>query len=395
MRGSSGIPKSDIDLTSASTTKADTNAELQNTSEIDQRLNTSKPPLIREKDHANVQGNNAKTSNDLTAKEMSYASSSKESVSPLSAQNLNQHSAPVVFTSGKKSQVKSEAQPTENKLKEIVSSLAESLELALNKKDLNQIEIVIKGLEENNFRLDRPPISTFEVFTFFSRAGAIDVITFMKDAVTDQAAELLIRMIRLGCNVNVTDKLGNSVLMHACKAGRLSLVKVLLTECPNIRKDWLNIHGQNAAMMAYKYGNSQLYSLLERAGISRNPENPAISFYLSVLDIADDDSSDSETDEYVDLFNENNFMNLPDANGRTLLFHAVFREDVNFVSFLCDQKQFLNVALRDVKEKSVFDYINQIKDPTKKANLLKLMHAKVKQTAWLYELASYNFLDDV
>lgn len=103
---------------------------------------------------------------------------------------------------------------------------------------------------------------------------------FNENAISDKAEDLLIRMIRLGCNANVTDILGNSVLMLACKAGRYALVNTLLTECPNLRKDWLNVHGQNAAMMAYKYGNSQLYPLLEQAGISRLQANPAMTLYL-------------------------------------------------------------------------------------------------------------------
>ena len=179
--------------------------------------------------------------------------------------------------------------------------------------------------------------------------------------------------------------------MFACKAGRSELVKVLLTECPNLRKDWLNVHGQNASMMAYKYDNSQLYPLLEEAGISRHPENPALYMYLSSFQITGDDSTDSETDDYLDLFEENNFMNLADVNGQTLLFHAVIHEDVDFVIFLCKQKNFPNVSLRDRNQKSVFDYVKQIKDPEKKKKISELIYNLSLQTGSLQQLANYTY----
>lgn len=62
-------------------------------------------------------------------------------------------------------------------------------------------------------------------------------------------------------------------------------------------------------------------------------------------------------------------MNLADKNGQTMLFHAVINEDVDFVSFLCQQEKFPNLALRDQNQKSVFDYIKQIKDSEKKTKI--------------------------
>ena len=149
--------------------------------------------------------------------------------------------------------------------------------------------------------------------------------------------------------------------------------------------------GQNAASLAHKHGNSHLYSLLEQADISRHPKNPVIKFYLSSFDIADDDSSDSETEEYLDLLKENNFMNLPDENGQTILFHAIIHEDVEFVSFLCQQKQYLNVALRDLNEKSVFDYINQIKNPVTRIKLSEQLHSYGRKKAWISVQADHGF----
>jgi hypothetical protein len=395
MRGSSGIPKVDINSTSAPATTADTSAELQNSSEPYKRQKTRKPPSVREKERANLQENSVKTNTVSTSKDLSQAPSSQESLSPLSTQPINQHTAPVVSSSGKTSQVKSEAHSTANNLKEIVRSLVIRIQPAFVEKDLNQLEIVIKGLEDNKLRLDHPLLNDYPEIKEFIRTGTLKVITLFKDAVTDQSEDLLIRMIRLGCNADVADQLGNSLLIHACKAGRSTLVNVLLTEYPNLRKDWLNVHGENAAVMAHKYGNVKLYPLLEQAGISRHPENPVINFYLSRSKNEYDDSSDSETDEYLELFKENNFMNLPDKNGQTILFHAVINGDLEFVSFLCEQKQFLNVALRDVNGKSVFDYIGLIKEASKRDVLNELIYSQAKKSGRLHELANYTYLKAV
>ena len=143
--------------------------------------------------------------------------------------------------------------------------------------------------------------------------------------------------------------------------------------------------------MAYNYNNVQLYTLLEQADISPRPDNPAIRFYISSFEIADYGSSDSETDEYVDLFKDNNYMNLPDKNGQTLLFHAVIHRDVDFVSFLCQQKNFPNVSLRDKNQKSVFDYVKQIKDPEKKKKISELIYNLSLQTGSLQQLANYTY----
>jgi ankyrin repeat protein len=399
MRGSSGISKIDINSTSAPTKTADTNAESKNSTEPYKRQKTSKPPLVRGRQPAYLQNEDAKTSKVSGSKEMRQAPSTKESVSPLSAQTMNQDTAPVLSSSssssGKISQEKSEPYSEAKNLKEIAISLALRIQPALLEKELDQLTIVMKGMEENNLRFDCSPLVNYREIKEFIRTGLAKVIAFRESAISDQAEGLLIRMIRLGCNADVADKLGNSILILACKAGRSALVKTLLTDCPNLNKNWLNAHGQNAAMMAHKYGNVQLYPLLEQAGIPKHPENLLIKIYLSSFDKDYDESSDSEIDEYLELFKKNNFMNLADENGQTILFHAVIHEDVNFVSFLCHQKQFLNVALRDVNDKSVFDHIKQIKDPTKREKLFELIYDKAKQAGWLYELASYNYLEDV
>jgi len=76
MRGSSGIPKSDINSTPAATTTAptttgDTSAELKNSKESYQRQKTRKPPLVKGRQPAYLQDGDSKTSKALASKEMS------------------------------------------------------------------------------------------------------------------------------------------------------------------------------------------------------------------------------------------------------------------------------------------------------------------------------------
>ena len=398
MRSSPAIPISDTHSTPVPTTTADTDAELKNSTEPHKQKKTQKPPLVKGRQPAYHQNEEAKTSKVSGSKEMQQALSSKESVSPLSTQTVNQHTVPALSSSsssssssGKILQEKSVPHSEAKNLKEIAVSLALRIQPALIEKELGQLAIVMKGMEENNLRFDCPPMVNYREIKQFIRTGIMKVIQFREGAISDEAEDLLIRMIRLGCAANVMDELENSLLMLACKAGRSALVKVLLNDSPDLIKDWLNVHGQNAAMLAYKYGNSHLYPLLEQANISPRPDNPAIRFYLSSFDIADYGSSDSETDEYVDLFKDNNYMNLADENGQTLLFHAVIHADVDFVSFLCEQKNFPNVSLRDKKQKTVFDYIKQIKNPEIRTKLWALVNNLALQTGSLQQLAKYTY----
>jgi ankyrin repeat protein len=397
MRGSSEIPKSVVNSKAAPTTTGDTNAQLQNTTESTTRQKTRKPPLVRGRQSTSLQNNDAKTSKASSFKEMSEKLSSEERVSQPSAEIMNQHTAPVSSSSssGKISQEKSGPHSKAKNLKEIAVALALRIQPALKEKELDQLTIVMKGMEENNLRFDRPPLVNYREIKEFIRTGIIKVIAFKEGAISDQAEDLLIRMIRLGCTANAMDELENSVLILACKAGRSELVKVLLTECPDLIKDWLNVHGQNAAMMAYKYDNAQLYPLLEKAGISQHPENPAIKLYLNSFDPPYYRSSDSKTEEYLELFEEDNLINLADENGQTLLFHAVIHEDVNFVSFLCQQKNFPNVSLRDKNQKSVFHYIKQIKDPEIRTKIWESAKNLALQTGSLQQLAKYTYSGSV
>ena len=380
MQGSSGIPKSDINSMAAPTTTGDANAELKNSTESYKRLKTHKPPSIREKERANKNAAEAKNSEISADTSIFDVQSSKEGISPLSNQDLNQHTAPAVSSSRKNSQVKSETHTKANDLKEIAVSLALRIRPALIAKDLHRLEIVVKGMEENNLRFDHPTLVNSLEIKEFIRTGIIEVIVIMEGAISDQAEDLLIRMIRLGCNTNAMDELENSVLILACKAGRSKLVKVLLTECPDLIKDWLNIDGQNAAMVAYKHGHVKLYPLLKKAGIPRLPENPAIQLYISSIVNEKDGLSASEKDKYLDLFEDNNYMNLPDKHGWTLLVHALLNDDVDFISFLYEQNRFINAAVCDTSGKSASYYINLVDDPAKRENLLKLINNESKQT---------------
>jgi ankyrin repeat protein len=331
---------------------------------------------------------------------MSKGSSTKEGISPLSTQIMNQHTAPVLSSSSSSSsrggfKEKIAKSSTSGNVNDFPNSLAFRVRSALAAHDLDQLNNALDTIEKKSLRFDQPPLSELRASKEIRvRAAAMpSVVSTYYSA--DKTDTLLIRMIRLGLNPNGEDEYGNTMLMHACKSGHLNLVKFLLTECSDKNKLRLNMFGQNAASLAHKHGNSHLCSLLEQAGIPRHPENPVIKFYLSSFDIADDDSSNSETEEYLDLFEENNFMNLPDENGQTILFHAIIHEDVEFVSFLCKQKRYLNVALHDLNEKSVFDYINQIKNPITRIKLSEQLHSYGRKKAWMSSQDDHSFFNNV
>jgi hypothetical protein len=140
------------------------------------------------------------------------------------------------------------------------------------------------------------------------------------------------------------------------------------------------VHGQNAAMVAYEHGHVKLYPLLEQAGIPLRPENPAIQLYISSIVNEKDGLSASDKDKYLDLFEDNNYMNLADESGWTLLVHALLNEDVDFISFLYEQNRFINAALCDTSGKSASYYIDLVDDPAKREKLFKLINNKSKQT---------------
>ena len=315
MRSSSETPKSDTHSPSAPTTTADTNAELKNSTEPYKRQKTRTPPLNKERQPAYHQNEGAKTSKVSGSKEMRQAPSSKESVSPLSTQTMNQHTAPVLSSSSSSSEKISQEKIAKSSISRNVNyfpnSLALRVQSALAAHDLDQLNNALDTIEKNSLRFDQPPLSELRASKEIRvKAAAMpSVVSTYYSA--DKADILLIRMIRLGLNPNGEDEYGNTMLMHACKSGNLTLTKFLLTECPNLNKDRLNIFGQTPATMAYNYNNVQLYPLLEQADISPRPDNPAIRFYISSFEIADYGSSDSETDEYVELFKNNNYMNLP------------------------------------------------------------------------------------
>ena len=397
MRSSSETPKSDTHSTSVPTTTADTDAELKNSTEPYKRQKTRTPPLIKERQPAYHQNEGAKTSKVSGSKEMRQAPSSKESVSPLSTQTMNQHTAPVLSSSSssssseKISQEKIAKSSISRNVNDFPNSLALRVQSALAAHDLDQLNNALDTIEKNSLRFDQPPLSELRASKEIRvKAAAMpSVVSTYYSA--DKADTLLIRMIRLGLNPNGEDEYGNTMLMHACKSGNLTLTKFLLTECPNLNKDRLNIFGQTAATMAYNYNNVQLYPLLEQADISPRPDNPAIRFYISSFEIADYGSSDSETDEYVELFKNNNYMNLPDKNGQTLLFHAVIHADVDFVSFLCQQKNFPNVSLRDKNQKTVFDYIDLIKDPLRKKEIRQCIYQLSLEADSLQKLTKFTY----
>jgi ankyrin repeat protein len=391
MRGSSGIPKSDINSALVPDSTASTDAELKNSTEPYKRLKTRKPPLVIERQPAYLQNEDAKTSKVSGSKQARQAPSSKESVSPLSTQTMNQHTAPVLSSyssSGKNFEEKIAKSSISRNVNDFPNSLALRVQSALAAHDLDQLKNALDSIEKNSLQFDQPPLSELRASKEIRvKAAAMpSVVSTYYSA--DEADKLLIRMIRLGVSPNSQDKRGNSILMHACKSARLNLVKFLLTECSNLSKDSLNVFGQNAATIAYKYGNLQLYPLLAEAGISPQPDNPLITIYLKSRELSANVRSKPKWDEYSKLLDKNQYMNLADANGQTLLFHAVINEDVDFVTYLCSHNQFPHITRRDNQEKTVLDHAQEIKDPVKKERIRVELAKVLEETGSLRHFAS-------
>jgi ankyrin repeat protein len=388
MQGSSGTPKSNINSVLVPDSTASTDAELKNSTEPYKRLKTRKPPSVREKERVNIKGDEAKKSDISTDKDILNVRSSKDGISPLSSQDMNQHTAPVVSSSRKNFEEKIAESSASSNVNNFTNSLALRVQSALAAHDLDQLKDALDTIEKNLLRFDQPPLSELRASKEIRiKAAAMpSVVSTYYSA--DEADALLIRMIRLGVNPNSQDKRGNSILMHACKSGRLNLVKFLLTECSHLSKDSLNVFGQNAATIAHKYGNLQLYPLLAEAGISPQPENPLITMYLKSREFSANVRSKPKWDEYSKLLYKNQYMNLADANGQTLLFHAVFNEDVDFVTYLCSHNQFPHITRRDNQEKTVLDHAREIKDPVKKERIKVQLDKVVEDTGSLRDFAS-------
>ena len=153
--------------------------------------------------------------------------------------------------------------------------------------------------------------------------------------------------------------MGNSLLMLAAATGKPEVVKFLIERFPALINSLLNRFGENAATLAQVYCPEVLSMLLD-AGVELHPENPALQWYLSQS--GSEQSNPSRLNELAKILSQDNYVNLRDDTGKTLLFHAVIRGDVDVTRFLCNLAAGPAVVWRDATGKSLFSYTTEIAD---------------------------------
>ncbi len=156
------------------------------------------------------------------------------------------------------------------------------------------------------------------------------------------------------------DPMDNTLLMYACRAGRADIVAFLLESCPRSYAQALNSFGRNAAMIAHDSGHSEVLAMLLQAGVELQPANPALQWYLQNRGDLAVAARMQDWQPLANLLAQGHFMNLRDANGRTLLFHAVMNADLDAVRFLCGRLDSPCLGWKDVYGYSVFRYTTRI-----------------------------------
>jgi hypothetical protein len=154
------------------------------------------------------------------------------------------------------------------------------------------------------------------------------------------------------------DDADNTLLMQACRYGDTALASLLLAGCPPGYTQALNMFGRNAAMIASDRGHAVLLALLQQAGVELQPENPALQWYL--MNCADLAIRRQDWSPLAALLAQDHYMNLRDADGRTLLFHAVMHADLDAVRFLCGCHDAPFLGWKDLYGHSVFRYTTRI-----------------------------------
>lgn len=189
-------------------------------------------------------------------------------------------------------------------------------------------------------------------------------------------------MIAQGLNPAAKDEMGNSLLMLAAATGKPMLVKFLIERFPLLINSLLNRFGENAATLAQAYCPEAL-ALMLKAGIELHPQNPALQWYLSQSEQVP--FTMSRMQELSVMLSQDNYVNLRDETGKTLLFHAVIRGDVDVVRFLCNLSVGPAVVWRDQAGKSLFGYTTGIADVRLGSMICKELKALRRRDRPLYK----------
>lgn len=239
---------------------------------------------------------------------------------------------------------------------------------------LDQVEAAVHDLGEAGLRFDSGPLADHPAAADFREVATLRVLKMRGRS--EVREHLAVRLIELGCDPNACDEMDNTVLMYAAKFGMTELIECLLADCPELALHRLNFYGCNAAMIAHSNGNLSSLAMLESAGVMLNPPNAAIIFYQSSRERFTGVNAQEAYDQLWRLLQHTHYMNLADATGKTLIFHAVQNEDVDMVRFLCRRSDYPDLRLRDHDQKSVFDYAAQIGDEQKRKEIMATLKAQ-------------------
>ena len=238
---------------------------------------------------------------------------------------------------------------------------------------LDQIGNAVQAMADAGLRFDREPLVSHPAAEAFRSSAALRAL--QSPGRHDVAARIAMRLIDLGCDPNACDDMHNTVLMYAAKFGDAAFVEFLLADCPELALHRLNFYGLNAAMIARANGNTVVLGQLTDAGVSLNPPNAALIFYQSGRERFSGPNAQEAYDQLWRLLQRTHYINLADATGKTLIFHAVLNQDVDMVRFLCSRSDYPDLSLRDHQRKSVFDYAALIGDDMKRKHILQALKA--------------------
>ncbi|MEO0318290.1 MAG: hypothetical protein RL404_1967 [Pseudomonadota bacterium] len=180
------------------------------------------------------------------------------------------------------------------------------------------------------------------------------------------------------------DAMGDNLLMQASRAGNVAMVAYLLGACPLAYAQSLDIFGRNAAMMARDGGHTEVLALLLQAGVPLQPDNPALQWYLQRRsDLAA--AAVQDWQPFASLLTQGNVINLRDAQGRSLIFHAVMNADLNAVRFLCGCTTPPFLGWRDAYGLSVLRYTTRIPNVETGAAICQELRTLRRRTRWLHK----------
>ncbi len=236
-----------------------------------------------------------------------------------------------------------------------------------------QIERAVQEFADAGLRFDREPLASHPAAAEFIGKAPIRVLQIYRHHAV--ATRLATKLIEMGCDANACDELHNTVLMYAAKHGLTRLVEFLLADCPELALHRLNFYGRNAAMIAQANGNTQVLAMLVEAGILLNPPNAAIIYFEANRERFTGAHAQEAYEQLWHLLQRTHYMNLADATGKTLIFHAVLNQDVEAVRFLCRRSDYPDLSLRDHDHKSVFDYAALIGDDVKRREIIDALKA--------------------